>query len=83
MIIKAKFVINRGGFRHQVLRDNGAGIVDAIEPHVKAVAPTGTTVKVTRSKSRVRIRIVDESPDAADREAKSGALSQALNRLSI
>ena len=84
MRIKAKFVLNRSGFRNQVLKDFGdAGIVDAILPAVRAVAPSGTIVETSVSKSRVRVRIVDETPDAADRESKNGELSRALNRLKI
>lgn len=84
MIIKGKFVLNRSGFRNQVLKDFGdAGIVDAIRPAVESVAPPGTTVEVTRAPSRVRVRIVDEALDAADRESKSGELSRALNALSV
>ena len=84
MQIKAKFVLNRTAFRNQVLKDKGdAGIVEAIMPAVKAVAPAGTTVEVSEGPSRVRIRIVDETPDAADRESKNGELSRALNGLKI
>ena len=87
MKITAKFVINRRGFRDQVLLDNGAAeIVDTIKPSVAAAAPPGTTVEVSRSygaEGRVRIRIVDEADDAADRESKDGALSKALNRLKV
>lgn len=84
MQIKGKFVLNRTGFRNQILKDFGdAGVVDAILPAVKAVAPAGTTVETSISKSRVRIRIVDESADGADRESKTGALSKALNRLHL
>lgn len=84
MNIKTRFVLNRSVFRNQVLKDNGdAGIVAAIKPHVEAVAPAGTTVKVSYGPSRVRIRIVDETPDAADRESKNGELSRALNRLKV
>ena len=84
MQIKGKFVLNRTGFRNQILKDFGnAGVVDAILPAVKAVAPAGTTVETSVAKSRVRIRIVDDRPDAADLESKSGALSKALNRLHV
>ncbi len=84
MIIKSKFVLNRAGFRNQVLKDfQDAGFVKAVMPAVEAVAPPGTTVKTSTSKSRVRIRIIDDRPGAAHREAQTGALSQALNRLHI
>lgn len=87
MRIKSKFVLNRKGFRNQVLLDNGdAKIVETIKPSVEAVAPPGTKVvvsRVTSAKGRVRIRIVDDAENAADVEAKNGALSQALNRLRV
>ncbi len=84
MRIKAKFVINRAGFRNQILKDfRDAGFVKAVMPAVEAVAPPGTVVKTSVSKSRVRIRIVDEQPNASHREAQSGALSQALNRIHV
>lgn len=84
MIIKGKFVLNRTGFRDQVLKDNGdAKVVEKILPAVKAVAPAGTHVETSYAASRVRIRIVDDSADARDRESKKGALAQALNRLHV
>ena len=84
MNITTKFVLNRAAFRNQVLKDNGdAKIVDAIMPHVQAIAPAGTTVEVSDGPSRVRIRIVDETAGAADRESKKGDLSRALNRLTV
>lgn len=84
MKITTKFVLNRKGFRDQVLKDNGdAGVLSAIEPAVKAVAPTGTRVETSYGPSRLRVRIVDDSPDAAHNEAKYGALSQALNRIHL
>lgn len=84
MKITAKFKINRAGFRNQVLKDNGdAGIRDALEAATKSVAPAGTQVETSYAKDRFRVRIVDTTDGAADRESKSGALSQALNRLRL
>lgn len=84
MQIKTKFVLDRVGFRNQVLKDfDDAGFVKAVLPAVQAVAPAGTRVETSTSKSRVRIRIVDDRPSAGDRESKSGALSQALNALHV
>lgn len=84
MRIVTKFALNRSGFRDQILKDNGdAKVVEKILPAVKSVAPIGTSVDVSYSKSRLRIRIVDDRPSAGDRESKSGALSQALNALHV
>lgn len=83
MKINAKFKLNRKGFRHVVLKGNGIDFVKQVRPAVEVVAPSGTRVEESFGPTRIRIRIVDDAPNAAHREAQSGALSQALNRIHV
>ena len=83
MRISTKFKLNRKGFREVVLKGNGIDFVKQVRPAVESAAPVGTHVEESFGPTRLRIRIVDDAPNAAHREAQSGALSQALNGLHI
>lgn len=82
-----RFVLNRAAVREQLLLSTGdVRVAEALEAAAKAAAPAGTSVEVSRSYGaggRVRVRIVDNSANAADRDAKMGHLQQALNQVRL
>lgn len=82
---KSTFRLNRAALQAEVL--NGQMVSDVVERAAKAGA-NGMRVTVDRSDNsrkggRVRARIIDDSYDALQREARSGHLTRALGQARI
>jgi len=73
--------------REALLLDSvGTGIEAHLVAKAEVAAPEGCHVETSRSylkEGRLRVRIVDDSPDALDREAKTGHLTRALGQVDI
>jgi len=84
---QVRFVLNRKNVREQLLLGLGnVKIERALTAAAKSAAPPGCDVEVSRSfgaGGRVRVRIIDRSSTAADRDAKTGHLQSALNRIRL
>lgn len=82
-----KFVLNRKNVREQLLLSLGSPKVEELlVSAAKAAAPAGTDIEVSRTfgpSGRVRVRIIDRSTTAADRDANTGHLQSALNRIRL
>lgn len=70
-----RFVLNRAGFRDQVLRS--AGTKAMLGAAISGAAPEGVEVEVDESGPRARARIYGTLSD----EASAGTLSQAIGRM--
>jgi hypothetical protein len=81
------FVLNRSNVRELLLLGLGnIKIEEVLVTAAKEAAPAGTEVNVSRSYGpggRIRVRIVDTSSEAVDKDANTGHLQQALNRVKV
>lgn len=82
-----KVELNRKGVREQLLLGLGdVKIEQVLTRAAKSAAPVGTRVEVSRSfgaAGRIRVRIVDPSSNAVDKDMKSGHLQRALTRIRV